>query len=201
MEFRTKLDDSNKTDSIDKTHRLKLFTEYGPLVVFFVSYWLADLYVATGAIVVATIVVLAVSYVVEKKIPMLPLFTGGIILVFGGLTLWLKDETFIKMKPTIIQLAFGVVLLAGLKFNLIFLQKLLGKAINLQEHGWKLLTIRISIFFFFLAGLNELVWRTQSTDFWVNFKVFGITGLTIVFLVFQMQSLKRYLILDGNSSN
>ena len=120
MEFRTKLDDSNNTDSIDKTHRLKLFTEYGPLVVFFVSYWLAGLYVATGAIVVATIVVLAVSYAMEKKIPMLPLFTGGIILVFGGLTLWLKDETFIKMKPTIIQLAFGVVLLAGLKFNLIF---------------------------------------------------------------------------------
>ena len=179
----------------------KILIDIGPLAVFFIFYTRSGLQEAILPLMIATVIAVIISYILEKRIPIMPTLGAGIVLVFGGLTIYFNDETFIKMKPTIIQLAFGVVLLAGLKFNLIFLQKLLGKAINLQEHGWKLLTIRISIFFFFLAGLNELVWRTQSTDFWVNFKVFGITGLTIVFLVFQMQSLKRYLILDGNSSN
>ncbi|MAX06353.1 MAG: intracellular septation protein A [Gammaproteobacteria bacterium] len=172
---------------------LKAIVEYGPIIVFFVTYWMTDLYTATAAIIIATLAVLALSLLIERRVPIMPIVTGCIIVVFGGLTLWLKDETFIKMKPTIIQIIFGLVLLGGLYTKNIFLQKLLGSSLKMEEKGWIHLTRRFSIFFFFMAILNELIWRTQSTDFWVNFKVFGILILTIVFLVAQMQLLKKYM--------
>jgi len=173
---------------------LKAIVEYGPIIVFFVTYWASDLFAATAAIIIATLVVLALSFVLERRLPIMPIVTGCIIIVFGGLTLWLKDETFIKMKPTIIQAIFGVVLLGGLYTKNIFLEKLLGASLKMEQQGWILLTRRFAIFFFFMAVLNELIWRTQSTDFWVNFKVFGILILTVVFLVAQMQLLKKYMI-------
>ena len=172
---------------------LKAIVEYGPIIVFFVTYWMTDLYMATAAIIIATLAVLALSLLIERRVPIMPIVTGCIIVVFGGLTLWLKDETFIKMKPTIIQIIFGVVLLGGLYTKNIFLQKLLGSSLKMEEKGWVLLTRRFAVFFFFMAILNELIWRTQSTDFWVNFKVFGILILTVVFLVAQMQLLKKYM--------
>jgi intracellular septation protein len=175
---------------------LKAAVEYGPIIVFFVTYWLADLYAATAAIIIATLVVLALSFLIERRLPIMPIVTGCIIIVFGGLTLWLKDETFIKMKPTIIQVVFGLVLLVGLYTKNIFLEKLLGASLKMEHQGWVLLTRRFAIFFFSMALLNEAVWRTQSTDFWVNFKVFGILILTILFLVAQMQLLKKYLIVS-----
>ena len=173
---------------------LKAIVEYGPIIVFFVTYWMADLYTATAAIIIATLVVLVLSLIIERRVPVMPIVTGCIIIVFGGLTLWLKDETFIKMKPTIIQIIFGLVLLVGLYTKNIFLEKLLGASLKMERQGWVILTRRFAFFFFSMALLNEVIWRTQSTDFWVNFKVFGILVLTILFLVAQVQLLKKYLI-------
>ena len=124
----------------------------------------------------------------------MPLITAGVIGIFGGLTLWLQDETFIKMKPTIIQFLFGLVLIVGLLLDRLFLKSLLGVAWNILDEGWRILTLRLSAFFFFSAILNEIVWRTQSTDFWVNFKVFGLMGITLIFFLFQAPLFRRYVI-------
>ena len=172
---------------------LKLFVDYAPIVVFFITYWLADLFAATAAIIIATVIVLTISLIVERRIPIMPLVTGIIIVLFGGLTLWLNDETFIKMKPTIIQVIFGLILLGGLYMKHLFLEKLLGTSIKMEREGWEIFTRRFSVFFFSMALLNEFVWRTQSTDFWVNFKVFGILVLTIIFLVGQLKLLKKFM--------
>ncbi len=172
---------------------LKLFVDYAPIVVFFITYWLADLFAATAAIIIATVIVLTISLIVERRIPIMPLVTGIIIVLFGGLTLWLNDETFIKMKPTIIQVIFGLILLGGLYTKHLFLEKLLGTSIKMEREGWEIFTRRFSFFFFSMALLNEFVWRTQSTDFWVNFKVFGILVLTIIFLVGQLKLLKKFM--------
>ena len=179
---------------LNSTKWLKPTIEYGPLIVFFVTYWLAGLFPATAAIVLATVVGLCLSYLVERHIPTMPLITAVIIVIFGGLTLWLQDETFIKMKPTIIQLTLGAILLGGLSANKVFLKSLMGSSLQMEDVGWSILTRRLSLFFFAMAALNEVVWRTQSTDFWVNFKVFGILGLTILFLIAQTLLLKRYLV-------
>jgi intracellular septation protein len=172
--------------------------EYGPMAAFFVAYYLADLFTATAAIMVATVLALTLSYAVERRIPMMPLITAGIIGVFGGLTLWLNDETFIKMKPTIIQAIFGSVLIGGLLANRLFLKSLMGSAWHMTDKGWRILTLRFSLFFFLSATLNEAIWRTQSTDFWVNFKVFGLMGLTFIFIVSQLPLLRRFS-LEGNA--
>ncbi len=166
--------------------------DYGPLAVFFVSYLIWGLLPATGALMAATAVALALSLAVRRKVPLLPLITAGIVGVFGGLTLWLNDETFIKLKPTIIQLIFAAVLLGGLMFGKPLLKPLLGAALPpMSDTGWRQLTLRYGLFFIAMAALNELVWRTQSTDFWVTFKVFGIVGLTLVFGVAQVPLINR----------
>ena len=174
--------------------------EYGPIATFFIAYYIADLFVATASIMVATALAFALSYFVERRIPMMPLITAGIIGVFGGLTLWLQDETFIKMKPTIIQAIFGTVLISGLLAKRLFLKSLMGTAWHITDEGWRVLTVRFSVFFFLMGGLNELVWRTQSTDTWVNFKVFGLTGLTIVFILSQLPLVKRFAIEDNGAT-
>ena len=176
----------------NNTTWLKPTIEYGPLVIFFITYLLAGIFPATAAIVLSTIVALLLSYIMERRVPTMPLITAVIIVIFGGLTLWLQDETFIKMKPTILQFIFGALLLGGLYTNRIFLKLLIGSALPMDDIGWRILTQRLALFFFTMGALNEIVWRTQSTDFWVNFKVFGITGLTILFLLAQTQLLKRY---------
>jgi intracellular septation protein len=176
---------------------LRPVVEYGPIVVFFIAYYMADLFAATASIMIATALALSLSYIVERRIPMMPLITAGIIGVFGGLTLWLQDETFIKMKPTIIQAIFGTVLILGLLVKRLFLKQLMGAAWHITDEGWRVLTVRFTLFFFLLAALNEVVWRTQSTEVWVNFKVFGLMGLTIVFVLTQLPLLKRYAIEDN----
>ena len=173
---------------------LKALVEYGPLAIFFITYWFAGIFPATAAIVLATVIALATSYLAERHLPIMPLVMAVIVTIFGGLTLWLQNETFIKMKPTIIQLGFGIILLAGLLTDNIFLERLLGSTLQLDRKGWQILTRRFSMFFFVMAALNELIWRTQSTDYWVNFKVFGILGLTFLFFIFQIRLLKNYSI-------
>ena len=180
---------------------LRPVVEYGPIASFFIAYSIADLFVATASIMVATALALALSYIMERRIPMMPLITAGIIGVFGGLTLWLQDETFIKMKPTIIQVIIGTVLYSGLLTKRLFLKSLMGAAWHITDEGWRVLTVRFALFFFLMGALNEVVWRTQSTDLWVNFKVFGLMGLTIVFILTQLPLLKRFAIEVNGASD
>jgi len=127
----------------------------------------------------------------------MPLITAAVVGIFGGLTIYLEDETFIKMKPTIVQVAFGAILLTGLAFGRSFLKNLMGSAWAMDDEGWRKLTFRFGLFFLVMAALNEAVWRTQSTDFWVNFKVFGIIGLTLVFAMSQAPLISRHQLEDG----
>lgn len=180
----------------ERTGVVKPVAEYGPLIVFFGAYVFADLITATAALMIATAAALALSYAVDRRVPLMPLITAGVVGVFGGLTLWLNDETFIKLKPTIVQAMISAVLLGGLVFGRSLLKPVLGAAWQMNEEGWRLLTLRFGVFFAAMALLNELVWRTQSTDFWVSFKVFGIMGLTFAFILTQLPLLNRYRVAD-----
>jgi intracellular septation protein len=180
---------------MDKTQPHPLFkfaTEVGPLLVFFGVNAKFHLFVATGAFMVAIVVAMIASYIVTKHVPLLALVTGIIVLVFGTLTLALHDETFIKVKPTIIYGLFALVLGGGLLFGRSFIAVMFDQVFNLTPQGWRILTLRWALFFAAMAVLNEVIWRTQSTDFWVNFKVFGVTPLTMVFAFTQMPLVKRY---------
>jgi intracellular septation protein len=170
----------------------KLATELGPLLVFFVANARFHLFVATGAFMVAIVAAMAASYLVTRHVPLMAIVTGLVVLVFGTLTLVLHDETFIKVKPTIIYGLFALVLGGGLLFGRSFIAVLFDQVFNLTPQGWRILTLRWALFFVALAILNEIVWRTQSTDFWVNFKVFGVTPLTMVFAIIQMPLIKRH---------
>ena len=171
---------------------LKPLTEYAPLAVFLVAYAFADLMIATAALMAATLAVVVLSLIMLRRVPVLPLVTAAIVGVFGGLTLWLQDETFIKMKPTIINAIFAILLLGGLMLRQLWLKKLLGQALSITDEGWRRLTLRFGLFFAAMALLNEIVWRTQSTDFWVAFKVFGLMGLTFAFMFAQAPLFARY---------
>jgi intracellular septation protein len=175
---------------------LRPAVEYGPLIVFFATNYFAGLMAATIGVMIASAVALALSFIIERRLPVMPLITALIIGIFGGLTLWLQDETFIKMKPTIIQTLFGLVLLGGMLAGKLFLKSLMGAVWHMTDSGWRIFTIRFSLFFFAMAILNEAVWRTQSTDFWVSFKVFGLTGLTMVFVMTQIGLVKRHEITE-----
>ncbi len=180
---------------------LKPATDYGPLAAFFIAYYMSDLLDATAVLMVATLLALVVSYAWERRVPVMPLVTAAIVGVFGALTLILQDETFIKMKPTIIQGIFCVVLLGGLAMGRPLLKPLMGAAWSMDDAGWRKLTFRFALFFAVMAVLNEIVWRTQSTDFWVNFKVFGIMGLTILFMLSQIWMIQRHTLPeDGEAS-
>ncbi len=171
---------------------IKMALELGPLVVFFIVNSRADIFTGTAWFMAAMVISLALSWLLLKKIALMPLVTGAVVLVFGGLTLWFQDETFIKMKPTIVDSLFGIVLLGGLLFGQSLLKYVFGDVYKLQPKGWMVLTLRWGVFFFFLAALNEIVWRTQSTDFWVAFKVWATMPLTIVFAAFQLPVLTKY---------
>ena len=180
---------------------LKLALELGPLVLFFFTNAYADrfgvaenrrIFAATAIFIVVTLVALAVHYLLVRKLPIMPLVSGIVVVVFGGLTLWLDNETFIKLKPTIVNTLFGVALLVGLYFGKPLLAVVLDSVFDLTDEGWRKLTLRWAVFFFFLAILNEIVWRTQTTDMWVSFKVFGIMPLTIAFALAQTPLLMRY---------
>lgn len=166
--------------------------DYGPLAVFFVVYLAAGLMAATAAVIGASLLALALAWTLQRRVPLIPLITAAVVALFGGLTLWLQDETFIKMKPTIVQALFAAILLVGLVFGRPLLKPLLGRMMPpMSEAAWRQFTLRYALFFIAMALLNELVWRTQSTDFWVTFKVFGLSGLTILFILTQMPFIAR----------
>ena len=177
---------------------LKPAIDFGPLAVFFIAYVKWGLLTATAALLAATAAALTASLVLTHRVPMMPLVTAVIVGIFGGLTLWLNDETFIKMKPTIVHALFAVVLFGGLAVGRPLLKPLFGTAWRLDEAGWRRLTFRFACFFAAMAVLNEIVWRTQSTDFWVAFKVFGIIGLTLVFALTQTPLMMRHAAEDGD---
>ena len=174
----------------------KLFIDIGPLAVFFIFYSRSDLKSAILPLMIATIIAVLFSYIIEKKIPMMPTVGAIIILIFGGLTIYFDNETFFKMKPTIINLLFAGILYGGHILNKSLLQYILGGTLKLQDEGWLILTKRWICFFIALAILNEIIWRTQSTDIWVNFKVFGILPITFIFTLTQFSLIKKFQIKD-----
>jgi len=176
---------------------VKFATDFGPLMVFFFFYYNNDknLKVAIPPFIVATLIALVVVWFLEKKIPMVPLIGGILISLFGGLTIYFDNPIFIYIKPTIINILFGFTLLFGKYFTKEpLLKKFLGKSIILSEEGWNILNKRWIIFFFSLALINELVWRTQSEEFWVNFKVWGMLPITFLFTAFQIPLINKHKI-------
>jgi intracellular septation protein len=174
---------------------LKFITDFGPLLVFFFYYYNSDknLKIAIPPFIIATIISLAIVWILEKKIPMVPLIGGILITFFGGLTIYFNNPVFIYIKPTIINILFGLALLFGKYFtNEPILKKILGKSIILKDKGWNILSRRWIFFFFSIALLNEIVWRTQSEEFWVNFKVWGLLPITFIFTAFQVSLITKY---------
>jgi intracellular septation protein len=186
---------------------LKFALELGPLAVFFLANSRGDqlaetfpalaafggpIFIATGLFMIATAISLSVSWVMTRHLPMMPLISGIVVFVFGGLTLWLQDDLFIKLKPTIINTLFGAILLGGLLFGQSLLGYVFNSAFKLDAEGWRKLTLRWGLFFIFLAVLNEVVWRNFSTDTWVAFKVWGTMPITILFTVSQMPLIMRH---------
>ena len=174
----------------------KLLIDIGPLAVFFYFYSKSGLQASILPFMISTIIAVLFSYILEKKIPIMPTVGASIVLIFGGLTIYFDNDIFFKMKPTIINLLFALILYGGIFFKKSLLKYLLGAAIQLKEKGWKILTQRWIGFFIALAILNEIVWRTQTTDIWVSFKVFGILPITFIFTMTQFSLIKRYQIKD-----
>lgn len=192
-----------------KTSMRRFLLEIGPLAVFFCTYvgWdyvfppptpLApgalsqSLMAATVVLMVAVVASLALSYKWERRLPLMPLVTAVMVVIFGGLTIILRDEIFIKMKPTIVNTLFAATLFVGIAFNKSFLQPLLGHTLQLSDRGWRILSWRWAFFFVFLAGLNEVIWRSFSTDFWVSFKAWGMFPITLLFAISQVPLIQRH---------
>ena len=174
---------------------IKFATDFGPLLVFFIIYYRndKDLVSAIPALIIATLIAICVIYMLEKRIPILPLMGAILVCLFGGLTIFFDNPIFIYLKPTIINLIFAFALFFGkVVLNKNFLKKLFESSIKLEEAGWDKLIIRWIGFFIFLAILNEAVWRTQTEEFWINFKVWGILPITFIFTAFQLPLIQKY---------
>jgi intracellular septation protein len=171
---------------------LRPAVDYGPLAAFFATYLALGLMAATAVLIGASLMALVAAWALERRVPVVPLVSAAIVAVFGGLTLWLRDETFIKMKPTIVQALFAAVLLGSLALRRPVLKPLIGPMMPpMSDAAWRQFTLRYALFFVVMAALNEVVWRTQSTDFWVAFKVFGLAGLTFLFILSQIPFVGR----------
>lgn len=173
---------------------LKLALELGPLVVFFIGNSQFGIFNATMAFMAATTASLGVSYALTRTIPTMPLVSGVFVMVFGGLTIWLNDELFIKLKPTIVNLLFATILGFGLMTGRLFMRMVLDSALPLTDRGWVVMTRAWIGFFIVLAILNEIVWRSVSTDAWVSFKVFGVMPLTLVFSFSLIPLMNKHMV-------
>jgi intracellular septation protein len=182
------------TDKPKLNPPLKLALDVGPLLLFFVANSRLGIFAGTAVFMVAVVIALGISYALTRHWPIMPVVSAVIVLVFGGLTLVLHDETFIKVKPTIIYTLFGGALLGGYLFDKPLLEIVFDSVFHITDEGWRKLTLRWAAFFFLLAVLNEVVWRTQSTDFWVNAKVFGFMPLTFLFGALQVPLLMKYAV-------
>lgn len=200
----------NQAESVKKTvinPVLKMALELGPLLVFFfvnvkgealaesfpvLKMFGEPIFLATAVFMLAMCVSLATSFLLTRTIPVMPLVTGVVVLIFGSLTLYLHNDTFIKMKPTIVNVLFGGILLGGLCFGKSLLAYVFDSAFRITEEGWRILTLRWGLYFLFLAILNEAIWRNYSTDFWVTFKVWGTMPITIAFAMVQMRVVTRH---------
>lgn len=181
-----------ETPEVDPAQFWKLALEAGPLVVFFVANSYYGIFYATGLFMAATIISLTVSRLKFGRIPIMPLVSGVFVLVFGALTLYLQEDFFIKIKPTIVNLLFASILFGGLLAGHSLLRHLFGEVFNLTNQGWRLLTFRWACFFVFLALLNEFIWRNFSTDFWAAFKLMGVMPITMVFAIAQIGLIQKY---------
>ena len=192
---------------------LKTILEFGPIIVFFISYKYAPvqdlgeideslerIIFATKVFIPTILVTLLIGYLNTKEVAKMPLFTAVIVLIFGGLTIWLRDEMFIKMKPTIIYIVFAILLYIGLLRGQSYLQVLMAVALPMEDKGWMILTKRFTFFFIFLAILNELIWRMMTTDIWVSFKTFGLPALTFIFFFMQARLIQKYRVEESNDS-
>jgi intracellular septation protein len=178
---------------------LRLLVEWGPLIAFFIANARGGIFWGTGVFMAATVVALAVSWTLTRRLALVPLIGAVFVAVFGGLTLWLHNDTFIKVKVTLVNAMFGSILLIGLYFGKQFLKLVLGEALKMDDEGWRILTLRWGLFFFVLAALNEVIWRSVGTDLWVNFKVFGILPLTLLFALSQAPLMSRHMIGESNT--
>lgn len=198
----------NETNSAmaEKTTRpkvnpaLKLLLEMGPLVAFFIVNSKFGIFPATGVLMACVVAALIASRMLTKHWPIMPIVTAVAVLFFGALTLYFNDEHFIKLKPTIVNTLFGTALLGALAFGKPLLPIVLDSVMSLTNEGWRKLTLRWGLFFFVLAILNEIVWRTQTTDFWVTFKTFGIMPLTIAFALTQVPLIMKHEIKDSEQT-
>ena len=179
----------------------RLALDLGPLLIFFATFKFLGIFGATAAFIVAVLVALALSYVMERRLSPMPLFTALLVVIFGGLTLYLRNEVFIKMKPTVLYGFFGAVLLGGLGFNRLFIKYVFAQAFELDEQGWKILTVRWGLFFLCLAAVNEAVWRTTTTAIWVSFKVWGIIPLIFLFALAQTPLVIKHQAPDSGENN
>jgi intracellular septation protein len=177
----------------------KLLIELGPLIAFFIANWKAGIYWGTGVFMLTTAIALSVSWALTRKIAMVPLVSAVFVALFGALTLWLHSDLFIKVKVTLINALFGAVLLGGVVMGRNYIKLIMGEAVKLSEAAWRILSIRWGLFFFAMAGLNEVVWRNFTTDQWVNFKVFGLLPLTLVFAIANAPFMSKHMIEDDKA--
>ena len=179
---------------------LKTATDFGPLLAFFVANWLGGIFWATGVIMVAIGIASAINWFTAGKISPMHIVTLVFVLIFGGLTLWLADETFIKVKVSLVNGLFGTILLAGWLRGKALLKFVMGEFLKLDDAGWMKLSLRWAMLFYGLALLNEIVWRTVSTDTWVTFKVFGLLAITMIFGMAQMPLISKHLVEEEGAS-
>ncbi len=180
-------------------HGIKLATDFGPLLAFFVANYLWGIYAATGVLMVAIAIAFAITWRMTHKVAPMLVVTLVLVLVFGGLTIYLADDRFIKIKVTLVNGLLGAVLLAGLLFGRSLLKVVMGEMLKMDDEGWRKLSLRWGIFFVCLAGINEIVWRSVSTDTWVTFKVFGLMGLTMAFGMAQIPLMTKHMTEEPDS--
>jgi len=173
---------------------IKFFTEHLPLILFLIAYIKGDLVLAIKVIVVSTAIALVLALIVARRVPILPCIVASSVLVFGGISVLLGDKTIYMMKPTILNALFGVILLGGLVFKQLFLKMVMGDSLTLPDSAWRTLTVRYSALFFVLGALNEVVWRTQTEEFWVGFKLVGPLVLIVLFTIAHLPFFKQHSI-------